>query len=267
MNITGVLLDITGIQRYVFGSNKLKENLGASCLVENVYAEFLKEIANSEFPGKNKLDCWRDEPEKLYIKEDSNVEMEVGYSGGGNALLFFRNRIKSTQFITEWSKRLLLETPGLSTAVAIKDIDLDNLQQGVTDLFAELNKDKFTYHPQVALPRHGITTECPRTGLSAEYWFDKDGKYISSVAASKLNHTESAYKMFRSLFGDVLNDYEFSEDIERLGQSKGESHIAIVHIDGNGMGKRFMDCSTIESLRKLSVSLRKAPEKAMKLLL
>ncbi len=267
MDIAGVLLDITGIQKYVFDSNKLKENLGASFLVEDVYAEFLKEIANYKFPGKNKLDYWQNEPEKLYIKEDSSIEMEVGYIGGGNALLFFRNQDKAVQFITEWSKKLLLKTPGLSTAVAVGDIDLDNPQEGMTNLFIELNKNKFTHHPQVTLPRHGITTECPRTGFSAECWSDEDKKYISSVAASKLNHEKRAHEMFRKLFNEVLKNYDFPKALDKLGQSTGESHIAIVHIDGNGMGQRFMACNTIESLRKLSVSLRQATEKAMKLLL
>jgi len=268
MKITGVLLDVTGIQAYVFGSNKLKENLGASFLVENGYKDFLRKAAESVVGDKKELDRWQDETDKFYIKEP-DIEMEVGYIGGGNALLFFKDQDqnKAEQFIKEWSRRLLLETPGLSTAVAIEKIDLDNPQQGVIDIFKELNKNKFTHHPQVTLPRHGITTECPRTGLSAESWSDEDKKHISFVAASKLNHTESAHEMFKDAFKDVLNDYEFPKDLEKLGQSKGESHIAIVHIDGNGMGKRFMECETIQALRNLSVSLRQATEKTMKLLL
>lgn len=271
MKITGVLLDVTGIQGYVFGSNKLKENLGASFLVENVYEGFLREVAESEFPGKNKLDCWQNEPEKLYIKEDSNIEMEVGYIGGGNALLFFRDPNKAVQFVRKWSKELLLKTPGLSTAVAMaEDIDLDNSQQWLTNLFKQLNENKFTHHPQVALPRHGITTECWRTGLSAECEpdaEDEDKRLISSVAASKLHHTDFAHEMFSNLFRDVLKNYQFPKNMEKLGQSEGESHIAIVHIDGNGMGRRFMECGTIEDLRRLSVSVRKATEESMKSLL
>lgn len=268
MIITGVLFDITGIQRYIFGSNKLKENLGASFLVESIYKEFLRDIANSVFRGRERLDCWHHERERLYIK-DSNVDMEIGYIGGGNALLFFRDQDKAVQFVKEWSKRLLVETSGLSTAVAMKDIDLDNPQQGVTDLFKELNKNKFTYHPQVTLPRHGITTECSHTGLSAEcHWVeDKKEEYISSVAASKLKHEGPAHKMFSDLFKDILADYKFPKKLEELGQSKGESHIAIVHIDGNDMGKRFMECATIPALRDLSISLRQATEGAMKSLL
>lgn len=272
MEITGILLDVTGIQGYVFGSSKLKENLGASFLVKNVYnKDFLREVAESVVGDKKELDRWQDEKESatLYITKP-NIEMEVGYIGGGNALLFFRDQAKANDFVSKWSKRLLFDAPGLSASVAMRKIELDSPQQGVTDIFKELNKNKFTHHPQVTLPRHGITTECPRTGLSAEYEpdaEDEDERFISSVAASKLNHEKLAHEMFKETFKDVLNDYNFPKDLEKLGQSKGESHIAIVHIDGNGMGQRFMGCGTIEDLRKLSVSVSEATEESMKSLL
>ena len=41
MEITAVLMDVSAIQQYVFGSNKLKENLGASYLVGNIYEQYL----------------------------------------------------------------------------------------------------------------------------------------------------------------------------------------------------------------------------------
>ncbi len=40
-NIFAVLLDITSIQKYIFESNKLKDNLGASYLIQEVYNSFL----------------------------------------------------------------------------------------------------------------------------------------------------------------------------------------------------------------------------------
>ena len=34
---TAILFDTTSIQQYVFGSNKLKDNLGASYIIEHIY--------------------------------------------------------------------------------------------------------------------------------------------------------------------------------------------------------------------------------------
>ena len=59
---TAILFDTLSIQNYVFGSNKLKENLGASFLVENVY--------------------------KVLITKEKEQKLKVGYIGGGNALVF-----------------------------------------------------------------------------------------------------------------------------------------------------------------------------------
>jgi len=61
---TAILFDTMSIQQYVFGSNKLKDNLGASYIVEHIY-DYLKE------------------------KSDANPnDLEIGYIGGGNALVF-----------------------------------------------------------------------------------------------------------------------------------------------------------------------------------
>jgi hypothetical protein len=54
---TAILFDTMSIQSCVFGSNKLKDNLGASNIIEHIYDYFT-----------------------------DNPAIEVGYVGGGNAL-------------------------------------------------------------------------------------------------------------------------------------------------------------------------------------
>ena len=55
------LLDCTSIQRFVFGSNKLKTNIGASQIVENIYKksipQALKEIGQND--AYERFETWK----------------------------------------------------------------------------------------------------------------------------------------------------------------------------------------------------------------
>ncbi|MCX9076187.1 MAG: hypothetical protein OIN88_16315 [Candidatus Methanoperedens sp.] len=245
MKVTSVLLDATGIQQYVFGSNDLKENLGASYLVENIFEGILK----------SSLD-------KLQIK---NVGMDEWYK-------IFKERSRAIAFMREWTKQLLIASPGLRTSVAIKDdFERDNYQNEIKLLHKKLKENKFMFQPQVILPRHGITAECSHTGFSAEQIYTEDNKHIpiSSVAASKRIVKDKANEKLKEKFKDVIGDkYRFPELLDDLGQRKDESnYISVIHIDGNRIGERFNDCKNLIESRNLSHCVKNATESAMRELL
>jgi len=77
--IYAVLLEVASIQKYVFGSNKLKENYGASYLVENVFEDNLKTLWRNKFKDEN-FDMWEKNPDEIRIK-NPEIEAEVGYIG------------------------------------------------------------------------------------------------------------------------------------------------------------------------------------------
>ncbi len=64
----------------------------------------------------------------------------------------------------------------------------------------------------------------------------------------------------------MLKDkYTITNDIEKLGQKKEElNYIAVVHIDGNKMGERFMNCESLPEIRKLSKEVKDDTERAFK---
>jgi predicted DNA-binding ribbon-helix-helix protein len=47
--VYGVLLDTVSIQRYIFSTNNLKENIGASRIVEDIYDSHLRRGNQSSF--------------------------------------------------------------------------------------------------------------------------------------------------------------------------------------------------------------------------
>jgi hypothetical protein len=263
-----VLLDTVSIQQYIFSSSKLKDNIGASELVQEIYRSYLEESLKEILQVENiDLNRWEEKPDEVLIK-DGNVLFEVGYIGGGNALLFFQNQDDAVNLIKDWTKRLMIYTPGIVTAVACKEFDLDNFEKSKELLFKELEENKRTYIPQTVLPRHGITAECSRSGYSMECWNDQgeDSGYISSVINAKISAAKKPKINLEEEFNDLLKDTCCLPDqLDQLGHREGEdSHIAIVHIDGNNMAQKFRDTKTLEETRHLSIKIRKITRESVR---
>lgn len=276
MSIHAVLIDMVSIQRYVFGSNKLRENIGASYLIQEVYESYLKKVIHDIFPSANiDFNAWKNEPAKYQI-EEPGIPFEVGYIGGGNALLFFKDFKdvnNAREFVKRWTTTLLVETPGVVTAVACAEFNLKAFQSENKKLFDRLQENKYRFIPQTVIPRHGITAECNHTGYSMDVWNGKEDKeehdYVSSVAYAKICASQEATKKLEKKFEKILEGkYCFTDQLDELGQLKGEdSHLAVVHIDGNGMGDRFRQTKTLEEIRNLSISVKTATDESFRVLL
>ncbi|NLJ40449.1 MAG: hypothetical protein GX352_02380 [Clostridiales bacterium] len=255
--ITGMLIDTVSIQQYVYSGNRLKENIGASNIVRDIYKDWLGDALKAVLGHRVMLEDWSTNPKQISIY-NSDVDFEVGYIGGGKALLFFRDRNRAVKFIRQWTEKLLLEAPGLNTAFALADFNFKNFCEELDRLHKELEINKNRYFPQTHLPKHGITADCPLTGLSAEVFFtlEKDGAgdYISSAAYAKYLGFED--DRVKSLVEEKSGGkYTCTSNINKLGQSFGKGHIAIVHMDGNAMGEKFKACKDLIDIRNLSVRL------------
>jgi hypothetical protein len=95
--LSAVLIDTVSIQEYVYSSNKLKENIGASFLVKKIYDDVLKEALKQTFGKDIDINEWR-KPKEIKIVQ-GNDEVEIGYIGGGNALVLFKDKDKTVEFI------------------------------------------------------------------------------------------------------------------------------------------------------------------------
>lgn len=273
MNCYAVVLDTVSIQKYIFSSGKLKDNIGASYLVKQALESYLEDALKALFSNyKEYFYCWENQPDKILMKENPSAPFEVGYIGGGNALLLFRDKIKADEFIKEWTSGLLLKAPGLTCAAAGMEFDLDNFKLSKENLFEKLQENKNRRIPQTVIPRHGITAECSRSGYSMEAWNDsplEDEKgYVSSVIMAKIHGLEEANKKIRDEFKDILQlgkkEYCFPHQLEDLGHLKGkDSHIAVVHIDGNDMANIFQNVNTLPEIRRLSKAVKKITHESL----
>lgn len=262
MGLTALLIDITSIQRFVFSSSKLKENLGASFIISDLYSSII-----------DNDDRIKDIPIKVNGKYK-------GYRGGGNALYFFNNTDDAEKFVRCFTKSLLVEVPGATIVTAINEWDeKKNFQKSRDELFNKLRENKSRYLAQTIIPRHGLSAECQSDGYSMDVWnnaYKDDGNidekrssYVSAATNAKLVSYKKAKEKIELDFKELLGkEYCFTGDIENLGQSKGsENHIAIVHIDGNSIGDRFNKLTYLEDTIEFSNDVENAVRDSFKKLL
>lgn len=246
---TLTVLDTPGIQRYIFGSNRLRENIGASELVRRATSlwplEILQQIGGSNVrnPANHDFD------ESRHIERD-HLTAEVVYVGGGNTVILFREREQAIQFTTQLNYKLLEEAPGLELAVAHIDIDWekDRLGHKVNEAMKQLAQNRRTRLPSVPLLGLAVTAACQSTGLVATTTNAEHGKPegeetypISSEVAAKLETIEEAKAhLYASLPEIESAGYDIPSRFDEFGRTAEEmSYIAVVHADGNGMGRFF----------------------------
>jgi hypothetical protein len=244
------VLDTTGIQPYIFGSNRLRENIGASYLIGEVTKKWVKEALEElrqpfYFPEEE-----QNQPEAKPYIEDGELMAEVVYAGGGNAVLLFKSHDDAISFTKILSSRVLREAPGLNLVVAHKSFDWKPhwLRETIDDLMKnELESKKRQRIPSVPLLGLGVTASCNSTQLPAIGTSDKfdapeeDSYLVSREVKYKLKAVSRANDKLRKFFKDIDSEvYDFPLRTDNLGRTRDESsYVAIVHADGNNMSDHF----------------------------
>ncbi len=246
MSKYALLIDITSIQKYVFSSSKLKENLGASYLISDLYHSLINQ--------------------NEYVKDIPKTE---GYIGGGNALFLFDTAYQAEEFVRKWTRSLLVNAPGITVASAINEWDESKFTESRKVLFDKLKESKSKFIAQTIIQRHGISAECQSDGYSMDVWSNSEEGYISAATNAKIIAFPESKKKTDEKFQDQLKTkYSFTDLLDELGQSRGsENHIAIVHIDGNSMGDRFKELQTLKETKQLSKDVENAIVDSFKILL
>ena len=253
-SLTLTVLDTPGIQPYIFGSNRLRENIGASELVSRATAAWPLQVLG-QMGHSNVENPAADAPaERLNDRsiEDEGQVSEVVYVGGGNAVILFRQEGQARQFTTCLNRKMLQEAPGLELAVAHVGVDWesDHLRDRVDAAMQQLARYKQSRRPALPLQGLGVTAACRSTGLAATTTNAEHGRApgaetfpISTEVAAKLDRVKSAHERLRALFlSDDLRraGCDFPLDFDEFGRSRDEmSYIAVVHADGNNMGRFF----------------------------
>ena len=151
VKVRAILFDTRSIQRYIYASNKLRTNIGASYIVEHLFSDILAGIIDEKYKDK----C------------------HIAYNGGGNALVLFKNENtpadEPKKLVEEFSTRLLVEYPGLHIGAAVGDIDTEHgFQSDLSDLYKKLKDSQSNFAPMTDIPYTGFTLLSDQDGEVAK---------------------------------------------------------------------------------------------------
>jgi hypothetical protein len=272
---TLTVLDVTGIQDYIFGSNRVPENVGASHLVHQATSTWVRKSLPAErhnIQPTGTIDTSR------RLEDDGRLDAEVVLSGGGNVLILFRTPEIARAVVGKLTRTLLEEAPGLELVAAHHSFGWETPVGGECgahrQLYKQLNLAKQQRRRSAPLMGLGVTLECRATGMPAVTV--EDERPVSAEVAVKLRQRDAVDARFDAIFKDVAQGYEFRKDFGALGGAEGDmSYIAVVHADGNNMGKRFeqiieqyaepaQNRACLDALRTLSLAVENAGRQALK---
>lgn len=216
-------IETSGNQAFIFASNRLRENAGASRLVKAACTTWVEEaIANA-----------------------SGVRTIISTSG--RALLQSDSRESLETVIRTVTTRALREAPGLTVTGAViaepatTDIEETSLSTVIRRLSDEVGRVAGR-HSSVAsrFPRLPVLRGCAHSQFPAEH-FVRDG------AGDSTPLSEVAYRKRQS--GTTIEMDEHPRNLNELEvtarDNAGIGWFGVVHADGNSVGKLFLDLGAL----------------------
>lgn len=248
------MYDIREIQKYIYRTQKVKDAMGASALVENMIERALEE-ASREYAVELK---WHEDGGALSF-EEKDIAVQVLFIGGGNAYVLFESEDVCQRINKKMAKYVLEQTYSLQLAAAYVH-KTDNYSEDYKKLHEKMNLVKANIKsakPIGALPIMQIEL---KTGypLSRTEIFRDGNENIAKIDVSTETYKKDQYKR------KVMPEQE-EKIFDNLIYKKGiDSNLAVIHIDGNNMGSRIQDLiqyktnyeDAVNEMRKISYNIK-----------
>lgn len=286
-----VLIETSGNQAYIFETNKLRENAGASEIAYRFGTEYvLKAVKDNGGP-----DLWADEPKTLRSKlldpvrnlpiEQPNTQVEVIVATSGKALLLVKAREVAKSIVSQVTGDALRLAPGLEIYGVISeafDWNDSSLNEVVRDLHRryELTRNRHAGR-EARFPHFPFCQPCtvsgwPAAGLHRIVDRQDVPEPTSAVSLAKRQFRDQSVQRFRSLWQGHIKDQRPAPStrwLERALESlEQQPWLAVVHADGNGFGRIFLDFQRasgaqnnrqyVDRLRAFSLALEWCTERA-----
>lgn len=289
-----VLIETAGNQGFIFGTNKLKENVGASELTFRGGVTYVlnavkavggpellagcvdqeETLVNADALQRNLLDSTRNPP-----LERSALAIEVIVATSGKALLIARDEATANDIVSRTTKMAVCKAPGLDLKGAMVEFDF-NKPQSIHDAIARVHRRHAALSNSVPGPRErfarlAVVEGCATSGLPASM-MGADGPDrsipISAVTKAKRESADQGWERILRTLGVVNTDDERQLRLAPGPDVFDKMHLdwsAVIHADGNGFGQVFLSFPVylpggstgyenrtyVDTLRRFSVGL------------
>lgn len=246
---------VQGIQQFIFSTNKLREISGASEIVEYICTDFLQERLN-ELGGY--------EEDKLLL------------GAAGNIKYLFDSEDTCKQFVYDFPRLVMKMAPGITVSQAVMQLD-NGLQQNSIQKLEDLLKAQRSR----LMAQHGsgwmVSERSRKTGAPARH-DTVEGKVSEAQYLKSKRAGDGAYRLLGKMLDETkipTNIHQYEMEDLLVGQEKG--WIAVIHADGNNLGKKIVELADKISQDKMKNAFREmsqcleratiaAAEKAFKVL-
>ncbi len=220
------IFDLSGIQRFIFATNKMKEIIGGSTIVHNALFKELPDIIG------NSPDNWQTDDFKF-----NGAEAQIVYIGGGNALVIFSSEDKYKETARELGKRVFLNSGGALklTSACVELDEIRSLSDNQKALMAKLDSAK----------KAGGNTSS--FGVLPIISYDNNNYEPLVLTDSHAMPLSKQKKLEAEKNSTVFNDIKpnennvFALDFESTRKAGEKNYQAIIHIDGNTMGIKIRE--------------------------
>lgn len=233
---------VQGIQSFIFQTNELKDIVGASELVEQICTEEFERLLSED------LNIDKDNF-KLLLRAAGNIKCE------------FHNEEDCRKIVLYFPKMVMEMAPGITISQAVIKYDSD-FGQAVDELERRLRSQR--NRPALSLTTGLMGIERSRaTGLPAVEKEGRNDYYDKSVVRKRKYIGEAHLDLCKNAFGKAASEKRVIYDVNKINDTFGNNWIAVIHIDGNGLGQVVQRVGkNAEKFRDFSINLDESTKAA-----
>ena len=235
---------VQGIQGFIFQTNQLDDISGASELVENICTKLFKETVGESF----------------------NEKVNAVIMAAGNVKYVFDTREQCEHVVRNFPRKVQEHAPGITFSQAVVKFDDEkHFEKAVEELEKKLKTQRNLHQTPLELGVLGCQ-RAAKTGMPVvKIWNGED--LDAATYAKRVARKECGNRLYiKSMVGETNkdeNDFKFKEELDIKDLTGKNDWIAIVHIDGNGLGTVVQKLGKDrEKFREFSYLLDQATTKA-----
>ena len=235
---------VQGIQGFIFQTNQLDDISGASELVENICTKMFKETVGEGF------------------NEKSNAVIMAA----GNVKYVFDTREQCEHVVRNFPRKVQECAPGITFSQAVVKFDDEkHFEKAVEELEKKLKTQRNLHQTPLEVGVLGCQ-RAAKTGMPVvKIW---NGEELDAATyAKRVARKDCGNRLYiKSMVGETNKDnkdFNFKEELDIKDLTGKNDWIAIVHIDGNGLGTVVQKLGKDrEKFREFSYLLDQATTKA-----